>query len=70
MDSRFIGPYLLPPRLTGHTYLIFLQEVLGEILEDMSLENRRRLWFQHDGAPPRFAVWFVITLTDVSGRDG
>ena len=55
MDGRLIGPYLLPPRLTGHNYLILLQEVLGELLEDVSLETSRRLWFQHNDAPPQFA---------------
>ena len=43
VDGRLIGPYLLPPHLTGHTYLIFLEEVLGEFLEDVSLVIRRRL---------------------------
>ena len=43
-----------PTLLTGHTYLLFLQEVLGELLEDVSLDIHRRLWFQNDGAPPHF----------------
>ena len=55
VDGRSIGPYLLPTHLTCHTYLSFLQEVLGELLEDVSLDMRRRLWFEHDGAPPQFA---------------
>ena len=55
VDGCLIGPYLLPPRLTGHTYLAFLQEVLGELLEDVSLDINRRLRFQHDGAPSHFA---------------
>ena len=54
VDGCLIGPYLLPPRLIGRTCLIFLKEVLGELLEDVSLDIRRRLWFQHDDAPPQF----------------
>ena len=54
VDGRLNGPYLFPPRLTDYTYLIFLQEVLNELLEDVPLDIRRRLWFQHDGAPPHF----------------
>ena len=56
VDGRLIGPYLLPPRLMSHIYRIFLQkDEVGELLEDVSLDIRRRLWFQHDVAPPHFA---------------
>ena len=54
VDDSLIGPYLLPPRLTRHTYFIFLQEKLGELLEDISLDICLRLWFQYDGPPPNF----------------
>ena len=37
VDGRLMGPYLLPPRIMGHTYLIFLQEALGELFEDVLL---------------------------------
>ena len=55
VDDRLTGPYLLPARLTSHSYLTFPQEVLGELLEEESLDIRRRLCFQHDGAPTHFA---------------
>lgn len=41
------GPYLIPERLDVRKYLIFLQEVLPELLVD---KIRRRMWFQHDEA--------------------
>ena len=47
---------MLPLRLTGGTYRVFLEEVLGDLLEDVPLDIRRGLWFQHDGAPPHFAL--------------
>lgn len=50
-----VGPYLLPRRLTGHTYGIFLQEVLPELLVDVPPAVRTRMWFQHDGAPAHFS---------------
>ena len=53
VDGRSIGSYLFPtPKRVTH---IFLREVFGELLENISSDIRRRLWFQHDGAPPHFA---------------
>lgn len=54
VDGHVIGPYLLPARLTGAAYLIFLQDVLPLLLDDVPLHVRQELWFQHDGAPPHF----------------
>lgn len=52
-----IGPYLLPPRLTGNIYLHFLQDVLPELLDNahVPIGIRARMWFQHDGAPAHFS---------------
>ena len=33
----------------------FLQEIMDELLEDVSLDICRRLWFLHDSAPAHFA---------------
>lgn len=43
-----IGPYLLPSRLDAQKYLIFLEEVLPDLLKDVPLRIRRKMWFQHD----------------------
>ena len=51
VHSRLIGPCLHPPRLTCHTY--FLQNVLDELLKDVSLDIRQSLRFQDDGALPQ-----------------
>lgn len=50
------GPYLIPERLDVRKYLIFLQEVLPELLVD---EIRQRMWFQDDEA--------LITLNEKLG---
>ena len=46
-----IGPFILEGRLTGEAYLRFLQEELTRLLEDVPLNTRIRIYFQHDGAP-------------------
>lgn len=49
VGDRLLGPHVLPARLTGASYLDFLQNVLPEYLDDVPLQL---LWFMHDGAPP------------------
>ena len=56
VHDYLIGPYLLPTRLDGDSYLVFLQEVLPGLLNDVPPPIRRRMWFQHDGAPAHFSV--------------
>jgi len=51
LDDQLIGPFILEARLTGEVYLRFLQE-LPQPLEDVPLNKRGRMYFQHDGAPP------------------
>ena len=52
MDDQLTGPFILEGRLRGETYLRFLQEELPRLLEDVPLNKRGRMYFQHDGAPP------------------
>ena len=51
IGSHLIGPYLLPEKMDGCNYLIFLRDVLPDMLDDLPLSIRRNIWFQHDGAP-------------------
>jgi len=50
-----IGPYFLPPRLTGDVYTRFLENELPALLKDIPLREREELIFQHDGAPAHFS---------------
>ncbi|KYN07050.1 hypothetical protein ALC62_01979 [Cyphomyrmex costatus] len=50
-----IGPFFLPPRLTGEMYVEFLENELPALLKDVPLRDREQLIFQHDGAPAHFA---------------
>ncbi len=56
VNDFLIGPYLLPTRLNGESYLIFLEQVLPDMLNDVPIAIRNRMWFQHDGAPAHFST--------------
>ena len=51
LDDQLIGPFILEVRLTGETYLRFLQGELPRLLEGVPLNKRGRMYFQHEGAP-------------------
>lgn len=68
VNDTLIGPYLLPNRLNGQNYLIFLQDVLPELLEVIPLNIRQNMWFQHDGAPAHFAGEVRDHLHEVFGN--
>ena len=53
IDGHLIGTHVLPYRLTGLRCLIFLQEILLELLADFPLAVRP--WLQFDGAPAHFS---------------
>jgi hypothetical protein len=46
-----IGPGIVKDRMTGDSYLHMSQNDLPEQLEDVSLDTRRHMYLQHDGAP-------------------
>lgn len=55
VDGYLIGPFILENRLTGDNYLNFLQNELHGLLEDVPLNIRMQMHYQHDGAPAHFA---------------
>ncbi|KAK3853879.1 hypothetical protein Pcinc_039602 [Petrolisthes cinctipes] len=53
INNQLIGPYIFDEgKLTGDIYLHFIRNELTLLLEDVPLKTRRRIIFQHDGAPP------------------
>ncbi|KAJ8888531.1 hypothetical protein PR048_008022 [Dryococelus australis] len=42
--------------LGAAAYIQFLQDVLPEYLEEVTLDAREAMWFQQDGVPPHFAT--------------
>lgn len=51
LNNTVIGPFFFRQNLTGAIYLQFLQNELSEVLDEMPLCVRNKLWFQLDGAP-------------------
>jgi hypothetical protein len=54
IGDLLIGPFVLEQCLTAANYLHFLVIELPVSLENMPLETRLRMFFQHDGMPPHF----------------
>jgi len=52
IGNELIGPCVLPNRIRGNNYADFLRDNLPDLLEDVPLNIRQTMWFQHDGAPP------------------
>ena len=55
IDDQLIGPHIFEESLTGEVYSSFLVDDLPALLEDVSLAKRRKMIFQHDGAPPHYS---------------
>lgn len=51
----FKARHVLRAHSSGHDYLNFLQTHLNWLLEDLSLNMFLHMWFQNDGAPPRYS---------------
>jgi hypothetical protein len=56
IGNKLIGPVIFPNRLNSENYLHFLNNELRELLEDIDLETRRTMWYQHDGCPAHFGL--------------
>ena len=75
VDDQLIGPFIFEGRLAVEMYLRFLQEELPHIFEDMLLNKRGCMYFQHDGASPHFLLPVINFFNDRSpgrwiGRGG
>lgn len=53
--GHLVGPFFYEGILNSASYLQFLSEQLPLLLEDIPLQLRTNMWFQHDGAPPHRA---------------
>jgi hypothetical protein len=49
-----IGSYIFPQRLTGDIYANFLQDELPALLDNIPLQTRWQMYYQHDRTPPHY----------------
>lgn len=63
-----IGPYFYKGILCSERYLQFLQEQLPVLLENLPLQLRANMCFQHDGAPPHKARIVQRYLNETYGE--
>ena len=64
IDDMLIGPVILDDRMTGQSYLDFLQNELPKQLADVPLATRIAMYFQHDGAPSHYTRHVMQHLND------
>ena len=74
-SDRLLGPYFLPPRVTGAVQFDFLQNFLPEMLQDANLQTGIHLKILHDSAPSHLLLTFRQFLNSLypeqrMGRDG
>ncbi|GBO07751.1 hypothetical protein AVEN_221123-1 [Araneus ventricosus] len=65
LGDYVVSPHILPDRLTGATYRIFLEQGLPSLLQAVPLPIQRDMWFMHDGTPAHISstVWYFLIAT-------
>ena len=56
VNGHLIGPYFFEGNVDRHSYLELLRDRLPQLLENVDLATRQRMWLQQDGAAPHFAL--------------
>lgn len=56
ISNYIVGPFIFETSLNSNIYLNFLNQELGNFMDDIPLLNRTNMYFQHDGAPPHYAI--------------
>ena len=49
VEHRIVGPYFIDGRLNGRKYKRFLRRTLPVLMEDLPLNLRQVMWYQHGG---------------------
>jgi len=67
MNDSLVGPYFFENNLNGTAYLNFLKNELPLLFEDISLDQRLNMIWQHDGAPAHNTLAVRTFLNDIFG---
>lgn len=76
IGNQLVGPHIFPDTLNGENYLDFLQHTLPTLLDGLNLgrNDRDKIIFQQDGAPPHFSnvvrQWLTENYPTWIGRAG
>lgn len=56
VGNHVVGPYFIEGNVDSLSYVNFLNNILPELLENVPLQIRMRMWFQQDGHPAHTAI--------------
>lgn len=56
VGNHVIGPYFFNGHLNGRKFIRFLRTAFWDLLEDVPLNIREKMWLQLDGAPAHFQL--------------
>ncbi|XP_076280938.1 uncharacterized protein LOC143209337 [Lasioglossum baleicum] len=56
VDKQILGPCILPDKLDGPRFRVFLEHTLPNLMDDVPLAIRQNMFFQMDAAPAHHAV--------------
>lgn len=64
IGTHVIGPHFFKGNLNRETYLPFLRNELPNLLEDVNLHIRHKMWLQQDSAPAHRSRLIVTYLNE------
>lgn len=64
VNGYLIGPYFFDGNVDGLNCLQLLRDHLPELLEEVDLNTRSRMWLQLDGAAPHYALIVRVFLNE------
>lgn len=67
LGDNLIGPYFFQGTLTGEKYRDFLKNEIPKLLENVSLNQRLKMYYHQDGAPAHNSNMVRECLTEIFG---
>lgn len=69
IKNKIIGPIFIDGTLTGPRYLEMLQTTIEDLIEEVPVAYLNNLYYQHDGAPPHYAIHVRNYLNEKYGEN-